>query len=63
MFNRSTTLANLSEYEMVEKQEKKKKKYVAPSLVQLGSFKKKTKASGNKLKESVFSNRYDLRFE
>jgi Family of unknown function (DUF5972) len=47
----------LKEYEMRKKQ--KKKKYVAPSLVQLGSFKKKTKASGNKLKEAVFSNRFN----
>lgn len=63
MFTRSTTLANLSEYEMIKKQKTQKKTYVAPSLVQLGSFKKKTKASGNKLKESVYSNRFDVRLE
>ncbi len=45
---------------MVKKQQEKK--YVPPSLVQLGSFKKKTKAAGNKLKESVYSNKFNNRF-
>lgn len=37
----------------------KKKKYVAPSLIQLGSFKKKTKASGGKLREAVFGSKFN----
>lgn len=45
------------EYEMTKKP--KKKKYVAPSLIQLGSFKKKTKASGGKLRESVFGSKFN----